>query len=294
MIRFLCIAVLVGVGCLFVMAPGQALGQDVSIEMVAFGEFKEAEGTTGVNDWSTLCPEPELTLVASGDVILAAPMARMGFEFVLRGLPEGELVPLTVQVRFPAAFARSDENWEILVCPGQTAHAAWRFPRDRGIEQGVWVVELLHEGRLLGSQVFDVTPLEGFGRALPQAAGATAENELRTAIGPESSGASTGLASGGSTLAVAGGAGPASWSLSPSPTGIHVQVSACLVPDNAYNDAEDLEARGYPVYVRIVEDRARGRTWHVVRLGDFSTRSDAERAMHQFIEWEDRPAFVVD
>ena len=275
-------AALLLLGLLSVGAP-ESMAQGaggMNVTVTEYGEYEDAGQGTGVRDYGIECPQLDVALVRRTEVIEAAPMVRFGFEFVLQGGREGELTPLKARVRKPLAYGpRNEETWDILVCAGRPAFVGWRFARDRGIEAGVWVLELLDQGEVLASRPFDVQPVAGFGRAAPLAEDAVGPGELRTRIGP---------------AAPAGGhLGPATWALARSATGICVQVSACLIPENAENDVARLKAKGYPAYLEVVEDPARGRTWHTVRLGDFPHRAEAERAALEFSVLENRPSFVV-
>ena len=260
---------------------GPALGAGMpGATITEYGEYEDMAQGADVRDYGEPCPAMDVALVRRTEVIQAAPMVRFGFEFVVAGFGEGELLPLKARVRKPLEYGpRNEETWDILVCAGRPAYVGWRFARDRGIEAGVWILEVLYQGEVLASRPFDVQPVAGFGRAVPMAAGFVAPGELRTRIGP--------------AAPQGGHLGPATWALARGTTGICVQVSACLIRENATEDAARLKAKGYPVHVEAVEDPARGRTWHTVRLGDFPHRAEAERAAMEFSVLENRPAFVV-
>lgn len=70
-----------------------------------------------------------------------------------------------------------------------------------------------------------------------------------------------------------------------------VQVGAYLVPQNAREQAAALSARGYPAGILTVED-AKGRTWHLVRIGDFPSAEAAQARAAEFSRSERIPAAV--
>lgn len=290
------LGVVLGIAALVACLPcrGVARAEDSAqvdrVEILDAGEFEELSQGVGVRDYGEACPALDVRLLRPGEAIEAAPMVRFGFTFAAIGPRPGELVPLKVRVRKPREYGSHGENtWTLLACTGSPAFAGWRCPQDAGIEAGVWVVEVLYQGEIMASRSFDVHPLPDFALAVPQAEGYEEPGELRTRIGPAEH------VAGGGPVGPSGGGpvGPSTWTLAQGDSGVCVQVSACLIPENATNDVAALGAKGYPVFLKVVEDGARGRTWHTVRLGYFPTRSEAERASREFQELEHRPAFVI-
>jgi cell division septation protein DedD len=70
-----------------------------------------------------------------------------------------------------------------------------------------------------------------------------------------------------------------------------VQVGAFLVAQNAREQAAALSARGYPAGILAVAD-AKGRTWHLVRIGDFPSAEAAQAKAAEFSRTERIPAAV--
>jgi type II secretory pathway predicted ATPase ExeA len=70
-----------------------------------------------------------------------------------------------------------------------------------------------------------------------------------------------------------------------------VQVGAYVQPENARQMAAQLNARGYSAQVLEITD-ARGRIWHIVRIGDHPSRQEAQEQANGFSQREKRPSVV--
>lgn len=70
-----------------------------------------------------------------------------------------------------------------------------------------------------------------------------------------------------------------------------VQVGAYLVPENARQQAGILSARGYPARVLPMTD-AKGKTWHLVRIGDYPSAGAAQVQADEFSRRENAPSTV--
>ena len=60
-----------------------------------------------------------------------------------------------------------------------------------------------------------------------------------------------------------------------------MQVGAFLNVENAAALIEELNQKGYPAFEQEFMD-SRGRTWHLVRIGEFTSRADANQAANEF------------
>lgn len=269
-----CGFVLLAAVALVAWTPFRAVAQDdTEVEVLEWGEFRLLEYEEQVPN--PPCAPLYVGLVSTGEVIETAPGVCFGIVFTVRWpeVDEGGIVVFQVRVRKPDAYGPDAmETWEVQACTDAKAFAGWACDADQGIEAGEWGVELLLNGDVVAERSFDVRPLPGFARDLPAAGESDA---------------------GLDQASFSAKAEPGSWTLSPEPTGIVLQVRAYEKPTDAESLAALLTDEGYPARVEVVEDAVRGRTWHAVRLGDFMTRADAERAAAQFTQWEIWSAFVV-
>jgi general secretion pathway protein A len=70
-----------------------------------------------------------------------------------------------------------------------------------------------------------------------------------------------------------------------------VQVGAFLYPENAEQTAARLNAKGYTAKIFEMTD-ARGRTWHIVRIGDHRSHQAAQAQADEFSRRERMPSVV--
>ena len=70
-----------------------------------------------------------------------------------------------------------------------------------------------------------------------------------------------------------------------------VQVGAFLYPENAQHVAAQLTAKGYSAKISQMTD-AKGRAWHIVRIGDYPSRQAAQAQADEFSRREHMPSVV--
>jgi len=70
-----------------------------------------------------------------------------------------------------------------------------------------------------------------------------------------------------------------------------VQIGAYLLPENAQNEAAHLNAKGYPARIIKITD-AKGRVWHMVRIGDHPNRLSAQAQADDFKRREQKQSVV--
>jgi hypothetical protein len=123
-------------------------------------------------------------------------------------------------------------------------------------------------------------------------------DELKTLMEMKKSGAlppAGAKAKAGATPAVSGApaapAGePARTPETPKPTH-SVQAGAYLVPQNARQQADFFSARGYASKVIPFSD-PKGKTWYLVRIGDYSSAEEAQAKADEFSRKEGVPSAV--
>jgi cell division septation protein DedD len=70
-----------------------------------------------------------------------------------------------------------------------------------------------------------------------------------------------------------------------------VQTGAYIQKENALDMVVKLRGMGYAPRVLVLKDK-KGRVWHAVRLGAYSTRADAKRAAAELAAKEGMPALA--
>jgi cell division protein FtsN len=70
-----------------------------------------------------------------------------------------------------------------------------------------------------------------------------------------------------------------------------VQVGAYLQPENAQKMAAQLVSKGYPARIVKITD-AKGRTWHMVRIGDHPNLQAAQAQAEEFSRREHMQSVV--
>lgn len=256
--------------------PEMAYSVD-GVEIVDFGEYEPA-GQAGRSLDVPGCPALRYVLSRRTDHVRLDRAQAFGFEFIVQGEPRGDAVPLTVRIHHPNGDSVS--TWMVLGCAGGRAYAGQDITPEHPVTPGVWIVEVADKDRVLAVQVFEVFDP---GQKSP----ARDDDPLPLVVkAPVFENPAPVRESGGSV-------GKDVWKTAQGRTGIAVQVSSCLVKENAVNDAERLRKKGYPAYIVVYEDPSSGTVWHAVRLGDFSSSARARSAAADFTRAERRPAYVI-
>jgi len=108
----------------------------------------------------------DFELVRRGSTVTAGLETGIGLRYQLTGSPEGAVVVVDVVVRHPKIInpdtqlpmTHSTTQYERVI--GDVAHSVWSFDTPGDLVPGEYVIELLHRGRLLARQEFQVTVKE--------------------------------------------------------------------------------------------------------------------------------------
>lgn len=108
----------------------------------------------------------DFELVRRGSTVTAGLETGIGLRYQLTGSPKGAVVVVDVVVRHPKIInpdtqlpmTHSTTQYERVI--GDVAHSVWSFDTPSDLVPGEYVIELLHRGRLLARQEFQVTVKE--------------------------------------------------------------------------------------------------------------------------------------
>lgn len=106
------------------------------------------------------------TLVQRGATVEAALETGIGLRYQLTGSPQGAVAVVDVVVRHPKIvnpdtqlpMTHSTAQYERVI--GAVEHSVWSFDTPGDLVPGEYVIEILHRGRLLARQQFQVTVKE--------------------------------------------------------------------------------------------------------------------------------------
>lgn len=104
----------------------------------------------------------DFELVRRGSTVTAGLETGIGLRYQLTGSPKGAVVVVDVVVRHPKIInpdtqlpmTHSTTQYERVI--GDVAHSVWSFDTPGDLVPGEYVIELLHRGRLLARQEFQV------------------------------------------------------------------------------------------------------------------------------------------
>ncbi|MHC1753406.1 DUF3859 domain-containing protein [Humidesulfovibrio sp.] len=105
-------------------------------------------------------------LVRRGSTVTAGLETGIGLRYQLTGSPKGAVVVVDVVVRHPKIInpdtqlpmTHSTTQYERVI--GDVAHSVWSFDTPGDLVAGEYVIELLHRGKVLARQEFQVTVKE--------------------------------------------------------------------------------------------------------------------------------------
>ena len=108
----------------------------------------------------------DFELVRRGSTVTVGLETGIGLRYQLAGSPKGAVVVVDVVVRHPKIInpdtqlpmTHSTTQYERVI--GDVAHSVWSFDTPGDLVSGEYVIELLHRGRLLARQAFQVTVKE--------------------------------------------------------------------------------------------------------------------------------------
>lgn len=106
------------------------------------------------------------TLVQRGATVEAALETGIGLRYQLTGSPKGAVAVVDVVVRHPAIvnpdtqlpMTHSTTQYERVI--GAVEHSVWSFDTPGDLVPGEYVIEILHRGKVLARQTFQVTVKE--------------------------------------------------------------------------------------------------------------------------------------
>ena len=143
--------------------------QVTGVKVLAFGAFSSAVESRsfspsiadGIRDQAR-----DFVLVRRGAAVEATLETGIGLRYQLTGSPKGAAVVLDVVVRHPKIvnpdtqlpMTHSTAQYERVI--GAVAHSVWSFDTPGDLVPGVYVIELLHRGKVLARQEFQVTVKE--------------------------------------------------------------------------------------------------------------------------------------
>lgn len=104
----------------------------------------------------------DFELVRRGSTVTVELETGIGLRYELTGSPKGAVVVVDVVVRHPKIInpdtqlpmTHSTTQYERVI--GEVAHSVWSFDAPGDLVPGVYVIELLHRGRVLARQEFQV------------------------------------------------------------------------------------------------------------------------------------------
>jgi len=153
------------------LAPARKAGQAqvTGAKVLAFGVFSsevESRGFSpgivdGIRDQAR-----DFVLVRRGASVEAALETGIGLRYQLTGSPQGAVVVVDVVVRHPKIvnpdtqlpMTHSTTQYERVI--GAVEHSVWSFDTPGDLVPGVYVIEILHRGKRLARQKFQVTVKE--------------------------------------------------------------------------------------------------------------------------------------
>lgn len=108
----------------------------------------------------------DFVLVRRGAAVEAALETGIGLRYQLTGSPKGAVVVVDVVVRHPnivnpdtqLPMTHSTTQYERVI--GAVEHSVWSFDTPGDLVPGEYVIEILHRGRVLARQAFQVTVKE--------------------------------------------------------------------------------------------------------------------------------------
>jgi len=264
------------------------------------GQFAEAPRVGAPPQDAPLCPGRRYELLSHSRLVPAELMRGFGFTFVLQGEPQaggGTMgsrgVPLVLEVEHPPVHnpvtgeVVTREYLHIMGCIGHESDAVFQFSSDWELVSGPWTLRLLSDGRELAAKRFDIA-----GGHAPASMTAQAGRSETAAEPPD---LRVRLQRGFPEVARQAEP-PAPLPQGPRASGgrlVFVLVSSNLYKSNAVADMQRMRSLGYPAELGIYYDRAKGQTWHTVRLGRYATVREAESAALDFTRREGRQAYVV-
>lgn len=112
-------------------------------------------------------------LIREGDRLSAGPRDCFGIVFALDGMPHGTRVRLTVRLTPPeGAEPAVPHVWEICPKLGDEVFTGWRLSDTMEIPEGEWLLEVVHERRVLVEQAISLSRLKDGQLQIPDAASA--------------------------------------------------------------------------------------------------------------------------
>ncbi|MDP2847573.1 MAG: DUF3859 domain-containing protein [Humidesulfovibrio sp.] len=147
-------------------AQQTALAKVTGIKVLAVGTFSstvESRAYTpsvadGIRDQAR-----DFTLARHGAAAEASLDVGIGLRYQLTGSPKGAAVVVDVVVEHPQIvnpdtqlpMTHSTAQFERVI--GEVEHSVWNFDTQADLVPGEYVIEILHKGRLLARQAFQVT-----------------------------------------------------------------------------------------------------------------------------------------
>jgi hypothetical protein len=152
-------------------APAQKAEQArvTGAKVLAFGVFtSEVESrdySPGIVD-GIRARARDFTLVQRGATVEATLETGIGLRYQLTGSPKGAVAVVDVVVRHPAIvnpdtqlpMTHSTTQYERVI--GAVEHSVWSFDTPGDLVPGEYVIEVLHRGKVLARQAFQVTVKE--------------------------------------------------------------------------------------------------------------------------------------
>lgn len=142
-----------------------ALPKVTGIKVLEFGVYtstvtsreKSPAIADGIKDRAS-----DFKLVRKSTLVDARLGTSIGLQYVLKGSPKGAAVSIEVAVSHPAmvnpetreSMTRSSATFERVI--GEPEHALWSFDTPEGLVPGEYVIELVHEGKVLAQKAFRV------------------------------------------------------------------------------------------------------------------------------------------
>ena len=138
-----------------------------TVEIVDYGVYVTGGGTKvpaekTANGW--VRPTDIFERKDRTDQICAKLGLSFGIEYVVEGVPNGEVVVVEMVTRFPPAGVVNDKGqrfgenrfpWQIVI--GKQSHRTFTFDEAWELVPGRWSLEFFKNGRKIGGKDFDVT-----------------------------------------------------------------------------------------------------------------------------------------
>ena len=138
-------------------------------KVLAFGVFSSAvesrDSSPGIAD-GIRDRARDFVLVRRGATVEAALETGIGLRYQLTGSPKGAVAVVDVVVRHPKIvnpdtqlpMTHSTAQYERVI--GDVEHSVWSFDTPGDLVPGAYVIEILHRGKVLARQEFQVTVKE--------------------------------------------------------------------------------------------------------------------------------------